>query len=169
MADQPQQPTGMDPMTPQGPQPQGQPEPAVQPVPPRAPTMAQGAPEPAAPPDQAIVPPEPMPPAAGAQAGQGVSLQKPSFLERFFAWRTGKQNVAERSQKQTQAKQFEEAKRVYEEGISTIKDLIAPAAMEITFNYLKLEDYFVRTLFVFTYPRYINTNWLNPIINYDVT
>ncbi len=94
---------------------------------------------------------------------------KPSWLERFFSTRADKQSKAERSQRQAEEQQFEEAKRVYEEGVSTIKDLIAPAAMEIAFNYLRLEDYFVRTLFVFTYPRYINTNWLSPVVNYDVT
>lgn len=95
--------------------------------------------------------------------------KQPGFLEKFFARRSNKAAQGERSERESEQKQFEEAKRVYEEGVSTIKDLIAPAAMDITFNYLKLEDYFVRTLFVFTYPRYINTNWLSPVINYDVT
>jgi type IV secretory pathway VirB4 component len=98
-----------------------------------------------------------------------VAPVKPGMLERFFSWRQNKQSKAERAQKLAEAQQLAEAKRVYEEGISTIKDLIAPAAMELTFNYLRLEDQFVRTLFVFTYPRYINTNWLSPVINYDVT
>ena len=48
-------------------------------------------------------------------------------------------------------------------------DLVAPAAFEIKPNYLKLGKLFVRTLFVFTYPRYVQTNWLSPIINYDIT
>lgn len=95
--------------------------------------------------------------------------QKPGFLEKFFAGRTARQTKSDRAHQQQDAAKLAEAKRVYEEGLSTIKDLIAPAAMEITFNYLQLEDYFVRTMFVFTYPRYINTNWLSPVINYDIT
>lgn len=97
------------------------------------------------------------------------AYKRPSFLERFFARRQDKESRTDRDTRNSEQKQFEEAKRVYEEGVSTIKDLIAPAAMEITFNYLKLDDYFVRTLFVFTYPRYINSNWLSPVINYDIT
>jgi conjugal transfer ATP-binding protein TraC len=95
--------------------------------------------------------------------------RKPSFLEWFFSRRQAKQSTDERTRREAEHRQFEQAKHVYEEGVSTIKDLIAPAAMEITFNYLKLEDYYVRTMFVFTYPRFINTNWLSPVINYDVT
>jgi type IV secretory pathway VirB4 component len=102
-------------------------------------------------------------------ADQPQAYKRPSFLERFFARRQSKESSAERSGRISEQKQFEEAKRVYEEGLSTIKDLIAPAAMEITFNYLKLEDFYVRTLFVFTYPRYINTSWLSPVVNYDIT
>ncbi len=114
-------------------------------------------------------PQQPQQPAQPQALGRTVRPERLGFLERFFAWKQSKNSQTQRTQQQAEAQQFEEAKRVYEEGISTIKDLIAPAAMEITFNYLKLEDYFVRTLFVFTYPRYINTNWLSPVINYDVT
>lgn len=104
-----------------------------------------------------------------ADEPQQATPSQPGLLEKLFNGRADKQAKAEREKRLREQHQFEEAKRVYEEGVSTIKDLIAPAAMEITFNFLKLEDYFVRTLFVFTYPRYINTNWLSPVINYDVT
>jgi len=57
----------------------------------------------------------------------------------------------------------------YQQGMSSVLDLISPAAIEIKPNYLRLGSIFTRTLFVFTYPRYVQTNWLAPIINYDVT
>lgn len=95
--------------------------------------------------------------------------EKAGLMEKFFNNKAAKKQKTERQKHQEEAVRLAEAKRVYEEGISTIKDLIAPAAMEITFNYIRVEDYFVRTLFVFTYPRYINTNWLSPVINYDIT
>ena len=103
------------------------------------------------------------------QPNAPAKTDSPGFLERFFSGRADKQSKVERDKRLADQKRLDEAKRVYEEGISTIKDLIAPAAMEITFNYLKMEDYYVRTLFVFTYPRYVNTSWLSPVINYDVT
>lgn len=46
-----------------------------------------------------------------------------------------------------------------------IKNIIAPAALEIKQNYLKLGDKLVKTLFLFTYPRYLATGWLSPIVN----
>ncbi|OGD56615.1 conjugal transfer protein TraC [Candidatus Berkelbacteria bacterium RBG_13_40_8] len=59
--------------------------------------------------------------------------------------------------------------QTYKQGLSSMLDLVAPAAFDIKPNYLKLGKLFVRTLFVFTYPRYVQTNWLSPIINYDIT
>jgi type IV secretory pathway VirB4 component len=62
-----------------------------------------------------------------------------------------------------------EAERVYRKGMATFLDLIAPAAFSVRPNYIMLNDWYVRTFFVFTYPRYLFTNWLSPIINFDVT
>ncbi len=59
--------------------------------------------------------------------------------------------------------------QTYQQGLSSMLDLVAPAAFEVKPNYLKLGKLYVRTLFVFTYPRYVQTNWLSPIINYDIT
>src|SRR3989344_3176115 len=53
------------------------------------------------------------------------------------------------------------------QGASNLLDIIAPAGFNIQANYLQLGNYFVRTLFVYTYPRYLQANWLSPIINYD--
>lgn len=57
----------------------------------------------------------------------------------------------------------------YSQGMSSVLDLIAPPAFEVKPNYLRLGSIYTRTLFVFTYPRYVQTNWLSPIINYDIT
>ncbi len=46
-----------------------------------------------------------------------------------------------------------------------VKNVIAPAALEVTSNYLKLGTKYVKTLFIFTYPRYLSTGWFSPIIN----
>ncbi|MEX0878058.1 MAG: ATP-binding protein [Candidatus Spechtbacterales bacterium] len=48
-------------------------------------------------------------------------------------------------------------------------DIIAPPALEVTANNVKLGNTFVRTLFAFSYPRYLAENWLSPIINIDRT
>lgn len=49
----------------------------------------------------------------------------------------------------------------------TLPETLAPAAMSVSSNYIQLGPKFVRTIFLATYPRYLNTNWLSPIINLD--
>jgi len=49
----------------------------------------------------------------------------------------------------------------------TLDDLLAPSAISISSNYLQIGSQFARTLFVVTYPRYLNTNWFSPVINMD--
>lgn len=65
--------------------------------------------------------------------------------------------------------QQEAAFAAYQEGLASTRDIIAPADFLVTTSYIQLGTYFVRTLFVYTYPRFLNTNWLSPIINYDFT
>ena len=61
------------------------------------------------------------------------------------------------------------AMSAYEQGMTTTRDIIAPADFLVNSNYIQLGRYYIRTMFVYTYPRYLNTNWLSPIINYDLT
>ncbi|MFA6494775.1 MAG: ATP-binding protein [Candidatus Paceibacterota bacterium] len=46
-----------------------------------------------------------------------------------------------------------------------MENLIAPAAMEVNQSYVKIGERFARTLFVFSYPRYLSTGWFSAIIN----
>ncbi|HLD35040.1 MAG TPA: DUF87 domain-containing protein, partial [Patescibacteria group bacterium] len=62
-----------------------------------------------------------------------------------------------------------EEEKSYRRGSLTIKDLIAPASIEVSPNFLKLGSRFVRTIFVVNYPRYINVGWFAPIINLNST
>src|SRR3989344_1255801 len=47
----------------------------------------------------------------------------------------------------------------------TLRDIIAPSALEVGSSYVKIGSKFAKTLFVFTYPKYLTVNWLSPIIN----
>lgn len=60
-----------------------------------------------------------------------------------------------------------EAEKAFQQGMADVLDLIAPSGMIVSPNELKLNDYYVKTLFVYTYPRFVNTNWLSPVITYD--
>lgn len=75
---------------------------------------------------------------------------------------TDKATAAERQQ-------LIEAEKVYQQGLTTIRDLISPSSMEIQYNKLRIEGMFAQTFFVHSYPRYLDTNWLSPVINFDVT
>ncbi|KKS78834.1 MAG: Type IV secretory pathway VirB4 subunit [Candidatus Beckwithbacteria bacterium GW2011_GWA2_43_10] len=55
----------------------------------------------------------------------------------------------------------------FSRGTTSIKDIIAPGALEVDFNHLKIANTYFRTLFVSGYPRFVNANWLAPLINYE--
>jgi len=49
----------------------------------------------------------------------------------------------------------------------SVKDLIAPPGLKINSNSVQLGDKLGRTIFVFTYPRFLVTNWLSPVLSMD--
>lgn len=54
-------------------------------------------------------------------------------------------------------------------GVISVQDVIAPPAIEVDFNHLKIGNSYFRTLFISGYPRYVSANWLAPLINFDHT
>lgn len=53
----------------------------------------------------------------------------------------------------------------YEPSPEDAGNVIAPAGAEISSNWMKLGDYYAKTLFLFTYPRYVPSGWFSPIVN----
>ncbi len=104
------------------------------------------------------------------QEKQSLTGKIGKSFKNYKDWRASlNQRKQELSLLKDQKKRELEAERIFEEGVASVKDLIAPPALDIEFNHLKLGNKFVRTFFVFTYPRYLYTNWLSPIINFDFT
>jgi len=66
-------------------------------------------------------------------------------------------------------KKFLEAEKIYQEGLVYIKDLIAPSAMEINYDSIRIDGMYAKSFYVFSYPRYLDVNWMSPIVNFDVT
>lgn len=62
-----------------------------------------------------------------------------------------------------------EEERIYRRGIVTIRDVVSPAAFEVTPRHLRISGVFVRTLFIITYPRHIGLGWSAPVINFNKT
>lgn len=56
---------------------------------------------------------------------------------------------------------------IFEAAKLELEDIISPSALEINSNHIKLGEKLVRTIFVFSYPRFVSTGWLSPIINLD--
>ena len=51
----------------------------------------------------------------------------------------------------------------------SLQDVIAPDSLEVDFNHLKINDVYLRTVFVSGYPRFVSPGWLEPIINFDAS
>src|SRR4030042_2260314 len=55
--------------------------------------------------------------------------------------------------------------KVFQEGRATVTDLIAPSALRVSSNFVQIGETFAKTIFVTTYPRFLQTAWFSPIIN----
>ncbi|MEK7159306.1 MAG: DUF87 domain-containing protein [Patescibacteria group bacterium] len=60
-----------------------------------------------------------------------------------------------------------EQEKTYRRGLTSVLDIIAPAAFEVTPDHVRVGGLYARTFFVMTYPRYIAVGWFEPIINYN--
>ncbi len=67
------------------------------------------------------------------------------------------------------ASQEEEWSKALAAGIVSVKDIIAPPAIEVDFDFIKIGTTYYRTIFVIGYPRYVQANWLSPLINFEHT
>ncbi len=55
----------------------------------------------------------------------------------------------------------------FERGSRSVADLIAPAAVEVARDHLRLDTQFARTLVVTGYPRTVSPGWLAPLIDFE--
>ena len=81
--------------------------------------------------------------------------------------KAGKQLSAAQIAAQAQAMEEAEIQRAFEQGITTLRDLISPSSIEIHSDYFRLGTKYGRTLYVYGYPRTLVTGWLSPLINID--
>src|SRR5438045_2594376 len=58
-----------------------------------------------------------------------------------------------------------EVEHQYREGLTTLKDLLAPSALKFDASHFELNGKFARSFFVLAYPRFLSSNWLSFIIN----
>src|SRR5438105_4595602 len=52
-------------------------------------------------------------------------------------------------------------------GQMSMQDVIAPSSLEVDFDFIKIGNVYLRTLFVAGYPRFVAPGWLEAMINFD--
>lgn len=70
------------------------------------------------------------------------------------------------AQQQRQREQVE-VDSAFRQGISEMRDFIAPSSLEIESSYFRLGTLYGRSFYVYGYPRQIFTGWLSSIVNMD--
>ncbi|MEK7548791.1 MAG: DUF87 domain-containing protein, partial [Patescibacteria group bacterium] len=124
-----------------------------------------------------LVGPTPLDPAQASSGDQPAN--QPDPLKKELAEPTIEQPIISRKrslreilthlgQRQPQTASELELESI-KKGLTDVLDIISPAGLAVTANYLQLGNFYARTLFVFTYPRYLSTGWLSPILNIDTT
>ncbi len=65
-------------------------------------------------------------------------------------------------------KKKQEQHKLFGEELINERDIIAPASIKINPKDGEIGEVLTKTYFIFSYPRYLNTGWLSPIINLDI-
>jgi len=64
-------------------------------------------------------------------------------------------------------KETEIPEKIFETRAIEAKDIIAPSSISVTADSINLGKRFVKSFFIFSYPRYLSTAWFSPVINLD--
>ncbi|MBI96803.1 conjugal transfer protein TraC [bacterium] len=57
----------------------------------------------------------------------------------------------------------------YKEGLVLLQDILAPSSTKTDYRKFNYSGVFSKTLFVYAYPRFLNVNWMAPLVNFDGT
>ena len=77
------------------------------------------------------------------------------------------EKLAEKKEIELETKELLEAEIAYRKGLISVIDLIAPSILQVAPTYLRLNNQYLRTLFVITFPRYISVGWFVPVVNFN--
>lgn len=61
----------------------------------------------------------------------------------------------------------QEAQVAFEQGLTALRDFIAPASLQYSGTHFQLGTRLARTYFVYGYPRQVFTGWMSPLVNMD--
>ncbi len=63
------------------------------------------------------------------------------------------------------AEELVSEEKTFRRGVLSVLDLISPASLQVTHDFVRLGEKYLRTLFIIGYPRYISVGWFAPVIN----
>ncbi|MBL8030494.1 MAG: ATP-binding protein [Candidatus Doudnabacteria bacterium] len=75
-----------------------------------------------------------------------------------------KERLKELENEKDAGKRLVDVEKTYREGLTTLKDLLAPASLKFEGSHFELNGRFGRSFFVLAYPRFLSSNWLSFII-----
>ena len=95
-------------------------------------------------------------------------------LPKFSNANLSPQATEEEKQRQALNRMEEErevilAEKAYREGVVSVLDLISPSVFKVMPDHLNVGGKWARTIFVTTYPRYIDVGWFEPVIDFSAT
>jgi len=76
-----------------------------------------------------------------------------------------KQALEARKAERSMDQQITDIEETYREGLTSLKDVMAPASLKFESSFFELNGRIGRSFFVISYPRYLSSNWLSFIIN----
>jgi type IV secretory pathway VirB4 component len=89
------------------------------------------------------------------------------FLPKQKPKNTNQQLTPEQAAAAAQMTEEKRAIQQFAKGLVDVKDIIAPAAIEVNFNHMIIGGKFFRSYFAIDYPTYVVPNWLSPLINFE--
>jgi len=78
------------------------------------------------------------------------------------------EKIVAKKQNNTEEKEFLEADKDYKSALAYVKDIISPAFMKVYPDKVRINETYAKTYFVYSYPSFLEWNWLSPVINWDV-
>ena len=79
----------------------------------------------------------------------------------------GKKKITQDQTQEMPGKTNDHPLKPLEDGMVSLTDIIAPSSIEIDFKSIRIGDIFYRTYFIVDYPRYVSSNWLQPVIDFE--
>jgi len=95
------------------------------------------------------------------------SKKKDSMLRGLFS--RSKKLLGNKKQASTSENNYENLEKEYKEGLVMLQDILAPSSSRTEYRKYCYSGAYSKSLFVYAYPRFLNVNWIAPLINFDGT